>query len=123
MATVTEQHQRNNTTVRENENKLNTPRLRISEITTLKKQEVEVEDMDLHGLRQEIVRLNKKVADQYENIDDLDQERDDLYDEIYRLRLTLAQAWNITLATDAEKVREVASRTRKQIDTGKVKKP
>ena len=46
-----------------------------------------------------------------------------MYHEIYRLRLTLAQAWNITLATDAEKVREVASRTRKQTDNVKKKKP
>ena len=74
-------------------------------------------------LEHKIARLKKKIADKDENIDDLDQERDELYDEIYRLRLTLAHAWNITLATDAEKVREVMSRTRKQIDTGKPKKP
>ena len=44
----------------------------------------------------------------------MDQERDELYEEIYRLRLTLADAWKITLATDAEKVREVADCTREQ---------
>ena len=66
---------------------LNTPRSKINEDTMLKKHEIE--------------RLKKKMK-QDETIDDLDQERDELYDEIYRLRLTLAEAWKITLATDAE---------------------
>ena len=80
---------------------------RTSDATTVKTEENELENTD--SVAQEITRLKKKIADQDETIDDLDQERDDLYHEIYRLRLTLAQAWNITLATDAEKVREVAS--------------
>ena len=97
------------------------PRPRRTEATTLKKGENELENTD--SVTEEIIRLKKKIAEQDETIDDLDQERDDLYHEIYRLRLTLAQAWNITLATDAEKVREVASRTRKQTDNVKKKKP
>ena len=121
MATLTSEHQHNNTTAIQNENILKKPRPRRTEATTLKKGENELENTD--SVTEEIIRLKKKIADQDETIDDLDQEPDDLYHEIYRLRLTLAQAWNITLATDAEKVREVASRTRKQTDAVKTKKP
>ena len=111
MANLTQQS--NNTIARKTENQLNSPRLKTNEVTKFKKQDNELENKDLN-LKHEVNRLKKKIADQDETIDDLDQERDELYDEIYRLRLTLAEAWKITLATDAEKAREVANCTREQ---------
>ena len=59
-------------------------------------------------LRMEIDNLKRKVADQEETIDDLVEERDEGLDEVYKLKLKLADAWNIKFETDAEKVREVA---------------
>ena len=56
----------------------------------------------------EIEELKKKVADQEEMIDYLVQERDRESDEVYKLKLKLADAWNITSSDDADKVREVA---------------
>ena len=67
--------------------------------------------------------LKKKVADQDETIDDLVQERDDVYDELFKVRLTLADAWNIERATDAEKIWEVLRRTREITATQGKKKP
>ena len=74
-------------------------------------------------LRNEIERLNKKVADQDKIIDDLVEEREELDDEIFKLRLALAEAWNLKLTTDAEKVSEVYKRTRENIETAKEKVP
>ena len=74
-------------------------------------------------LKNEIARLNKQVADQDKIIDDMDEEREELYDEIFKLRITLAEAWNLKLTTDAEKVREVYRRTREKVVTGKEKMP
>ena len=58
-------------------------------------------------LEKELNNLKKKLADKEETIDYLVQERDEAYNNIYDLRLKLADAWNIDLATDAEKVQEV----------------
>ena len=76
----------------------------------------------IHALRIEIDNLKQKVADQEETIDDLVQERDDVYHEMYKLRLTLADAWNISRATDAEKIWEVLRRTREKTETQGEKK-
>ena len=59
-------------------------------------------------LRVEIEKLKKKVADQEETIDYLVQERDEESDQVYKLKLKLADAWNVTFSDDADKVREVA---------------
>ena len=59
-------------------------------------------------LRMEIDNLKRKVADQDETIDDLVEERDEGLDEVDKLKLKLADAWNIKFETDAEKFREVA---------------
>ena len=64
-------------------------------------------DVSVEALRIEIDNLKKKIGDQEETIDDLIQERDDVYNKIYELRLTLADAWNVKRATDAEKIWEV----------------
>ena len=56
----------------------------------------------------EIDNLKRKVADQEETIDDLVEERDEGLDEVYKLKLKLADAWSIKFEADAEKVREVA---------------
>ena len=69
-------------------------------------------DATIMALRIEIDHLKKRVADQDETIDDLVGDRDEAYDEVYRLKLKLADAWSIKLETDAEKVREVARRIR-----------
>ena len=69
-------------------------------------------DATIMALRIEIDNLKKKVTDQEETIDDLVGDRDEAYDEVYRLKLKLADAWSIKLETDAEKVREVARRIR-----------
>ena len=66
----------------------------------------------VRSLEKNIAELNKKLADKEETIDDLVQERDEDSNEIYKLRLYLAKSWNIRLATDAEKVREVFRRTK-----------
>ena len=60
------------------------------------------------ALRIEIDNLKSKVADQEETIEDLTEDRDEGWDEVRKLKLELADAWNITLETDAEKIREVA---------------
>ena len=60
----------------------------------------------------EIVNLKKKIANQEETIDDLVQERDEICQEMYEVRLTLADAWNIKCAANHEKIWEVLRRTR-----------
>jgi hypothetical protein len=70
------------------------------------------------ALRTEIDKLKRKVADQEETIDDLTEDRDVGWDEVYKLKLKLADAWNIKLETDAEKVGEVV----RLIRDNKVKK-
>lgn len=60
------------------------------------------------ALRIEIDNLKRKVAHQEEMIEDLVEDRDEGWNEVYKLKLELADAWNIKLETDAEKVREVA---------------
>ena len=62
----------------------------------------------IRELRVEIEKLKKKVADQEETIDYLVQERDEESDQVYKLKLKLADAWNVTFSDDADKVREVA---------------
>lgn len=116
--------QNNNSIARKNENALITPRRRTKENRVLEKkhEEFDAENGD-SSLRQEIAWLKEVVADKDETIDDLDQERDELYKEIYKLRLELAKAWNITLPTDAEKVREVSRLTSQTPETAKEKKP
>ena len=66
----------------------------------------------IDAYRLEIKNLKKKVADQEETIDELVQERDDVYNDLYNVRLILADAWNISRATNAEKIWEVLRRTR-----------
>ncbi len=68
----------------------------------------EENEVIIKALKIEIVNLKKKVAEQVETIDYLVQEREEESDEVYKLKLKLADAWNIKLTTDAEKVREVA---------------
>lgn len=60
----------------------------------------------------EIANLKKKIANQEETIDDLVQERDEICQEMYEVRLTLADAWNIKCAANHEKIWEVLRRTR-----------
>ena len=60
----------------------------------------------------EVERLKNLLCDKEEIIEDLVLERDQVCNENYELRLKLADAWNIRLATDAEKVREVSKRIR-----------
>ena len=58
----------------------------------------------VNKLRSEIKELKKKLADKDELIDYLHQAG---YEESEELKLKLADAWNIALATNAEKVSEV----------------
>ena len=51
---------------------------------------------ETYALQKEIAKLKEKIAEQDEIIDDLVAERDDLSNEIYDVRLILADAWNIT---------------------------
>ena len=67
-------------------------------------------DVSIEALRIEIDNLKKKIGDQEETIEDLIQERDDVYDEIYEVRLILADAWNVKRATDPERIWEVLRR-------------
>ena len=62
----------------------------------------------VNALSAEIRALKNKLSDKEETIDYLVQERDEASREIYELKLKLADAWKITVADDAEKVREVA---------------
>ena len=62
----------------------------------------------INALTAEIRALKNKLSDKEETIDYLVQERDEASREIYELKLKLADAWKITVADDAEKVREVA---------------
>ena len=67
--------------------------------------------------KREVDSLKKKLTDKEETIDDLFQERDEAHDVIYELRLKLADAWNINLATNAEKVQEVTRLSKlKEVD-------
>lgn len=76
------------------------------------KKEHDEKDTVIDTLRSEINDLKKKIADQEETIDDLVQERDEDSDEMYELRLALADAWNIKRATNHEKIWEVLRRRR-----------
>ena len=80
-------------------------------------------DVSIEALRIEIDNLKKKIGDQEETIEDLIQERDDVYDEIYEVRLILADAWNVKRATDPERIWEVLRRTREIKATQGEKKP
>ena len=66
----------------------------------------EVSSIDV--LRKEIKNLEEKLSEKEETIDFLCEERDESCNIIYDLRLELAEAWNLKLASNAEKVREVA---------------
>ena len=59
-------------------------------------------------LKSEIEKLKKEIVEKNETIDSLVEERDERSHHVYKLRLKLADAWNISLQDDAEKVREVA---------------
>ena len=62
-----------------------------------------------NALRKEIEKLKDNLSDKENTIDDLVQERDEAQDEVYELKLKLADAWKITKFTDnGERVREVA---------------
>ena len=71
----------------------------------------------LPALQTEIDNLNKKLTEQEETIDDLVQERDDAYNELFQVRLTLADAWNIQKDTNHEKIWEVLRRTKENSET------
>ena len=58
-------------------------------------------------LEMEIIDLKFELTDREETIDELCRERDRKSKEIYKMKLMLADAWNLQLATDAEKVKEV----------------
>ena len=60
------------------------------------------------ALRIEIDNFKSKVAEQKEMIEDLTEDRDVGWNEVYKLKLELADAWDITLETESEKVREVS---------------
>ena len=66
----------------------------------------EVSSIDV--LRKEIKNLEEKLSEKEETIDFLCEERDESCNIIYDLRLELAEAWNLKLVSNAEKVREVA---------------
>ena len=69
----------------------------------------------INALRIQIDHLKKKIADQEETIDSLIYERDEISDEVYELRLILADAWDIKRATNREKIHEVLRREREII--------
>lgn len=82
------------------------------------KRDHDEKDTVIDALRSEINNLKKKIADQDETIDDLVQERDEESNEMYELRLALADAWNIKRATKHEKIWEVL-RIRREIKASK----
>ena len=61
----------------------------------------------IKALKDEIENLKKKVAEQEETIDFLVLERDEESNEVYKLRLKLADAWNVTLPDNPSRIREV----------------
>ena len=61
----------------------------------------------IKALKEEIENLQQKVAEQEETIDFLVLERDEESDEVYKLRLKLADAWNVTLPDNPARIREV----------------
>ena len=67
--------------------------------------------------RTEIDNLKKKVTEQEETIDDLVQERDEVYHELFKVRLTRADAWNNNKDTSLEKDWELLTRTRENSKT------
>ena len=67
----------------------------------------EENEVIIKALRKEIENLKKEVANQEETIDYLVQERDEESNQVYKLKLKLADAWSVTLPDDADKVREV----------------
>ena len=66
------------------------------------------EESTINALRLEIENLKRKLSAKEETIDELDRERDEIYKEHYDLRVALADAWKIRLATDSDNVKEVA---------------
>ena len=58
-------------------------------------------------LELEILDLKFELNEKEDMIDDLCQQRDENSKDMYKMRLMLAAAWNIQLATDEEKVKEV----------------
>lgn len=64
-------------------------------------------------LEMEIIDLKFELTDREETIDELCRERDEKSNEIYKMKLMLADAWNLQLTTDAEKVKEVGVRIKK----------
>ena len=95
----------------------------IDDLTKANQNEDGKADNSNDSLTHEIARLKKVVAEKEEIIDDLVLERNDVYDEIYELRLTLEKAWNISRATDAEKIWEVLRLTSKKTETQRDMKP
>ena len=78
-------------------------------------------DASINALKNEIENLKKKIADQDEIMDDLAQERDDVYHDLFEVRLVLADAWKIERDTNPEKIWEVLRRTR-EIKAAQAKK-
>ena len=66
----------------------------------------------VESLQKEVQNLRKILLDKEETIDCLVHERDEVYDELYQLRLKLADAWNINLPDNGDKIREVCKRVR-----------
>ena len=64
-------------------------------------------DRDKLKLEIEILDLKFELNEKDDMIDDLCKQRDENSKEMYKMRLMLAAAWNIQLATDEEKVEEV----------------
>ena len=68
----------------------------------------------VESLQKEVKNLRTILLDKEETIDCLVHERDEVYDELYKLRLKLADAWNINLLDNGEKIREVCKRVRSE---------
>ena len=64
------------------------------------------------SLQKEVKKLQNILVDKEETIDCLVHERDEVYEELYQVRLKLAGAWNINLPDNGDKVREVSRRIR-----------
>lgn len=95
---------------------MTSPNFAQQQETNMVQKKNDEKDAIIMALRIEIDALKRKVTEQDETIDDLIAERDEGWDEVYKLKLNLADAWNIKLETDAEKVREVARLIRNKVN-------
>ena len=68
----------------------------------------------VESLQKEVKNLRTILLDKEETIDCLVHERDEVYDELYKLRLKLADAWNINFPDNGDKIREVCKRVRSE---------